>query len=114
MSPYSRGRRTVSEEASQLDSTVKYEKATDNPRRSTVAFIDCAAEKFPAANFTKLSGASLVAQQQRICLQCRECRRHRSDPRLGRSPGGGYSSLLQYSCLQKPGGLQSIGSQSWT
>ena len=110
VSPYPRGRRTGSEEASQLDSAAKYEKATNSPSRSTVAFIDCAAETFPAPSFTKLSGASLVAQQQRICLQCRKGSRRRSDPRLGRSPGGGHCSLLQYSCLQKPGGLQSIGS----
>ena len=37
-------------------------------------------------------------------------------PELGRSPGEGNSNLLQYSCLdnprtEKPGGLQSVGSQ---
>ena len=37
-------------------------------------------------------------------------------PGLGRSPGGGYSNPLQYSCLEnpmdeEPGGLQSIASQ---
>ena len=37
----------------------------------------------------------------------------------GRSPGGGHSNPLQYSCLENPmdrgpGGLQSMGSQSWT
>ena len=72
VSPYPRGRRTGSEEASQLDSAAKHEKATNNPSRSTVAFIDCAAETFPAPSFTKLSGASLVAQQQRICLSVQE------------------------------------------
>ena len=39
-------------------------------------------------------------------------------PGLGRSPGGGHGNSFQYSCLEKesnePGGLQSIGSQSWT
>ena len=35
---------------------------------------------------------------------------------LGRSPGGGYDNLLQYSCLKNPmtedpGGLQFMGSQ---
>ena len=40
-----------------------------------------------------------------------------SIPRLGRSPEGGHSSPLQYSCLEnpmdreEPGGLQFIGSQ---
>ena len=42
-----------------------------------------------------------------------------SIPGSGRSPGGGYGNPLQYSCLEnpwteEPGGLQSIGSQSWT
>ena len=38
-------------------------------------------------------------------------------PRLGRSPGGGHSIPLQYSCLEnargeeEPGRLQSVGSQ---
>ena len=40
-------------------------------------------------------------------------------PGLGRSPGGGHSSPLHYSCLEKPmdrgaSGLQSLGSQSQT
>ena len=39
-----------------------------------------------------------------------------SVPGLGRSPGGGHSNPLQYSCLEnpmaeEPGGLHSIGSQ---
>ena len=38
-----------------------------------------------------------------------------SIPGLGRSPGGGHGSPLQYSCLenppQEPDGLQSMGSQ---
>ena len=34
-----------------------------------------------------------------------------SIPRLGRSPGGGHGNPLQYSCLEKPGGLQSLGLQ---
>ena len=40
-----------------------------------------------------------------------------SIPGLGRSPGGGNSNPLQYSCLenstdrQEPGGLQSMGPQ---
>ena len=43
-----------------------------------------------------------------------------SMPRSGGSPGGGYSSLLQYSCLENPmdrGDWWAIGhrvSQSWT
>ena len=37
---------------------------------------------------------------------------------MGKTPGGGRGSPLQYSCLEnprtgKPGGLQSIGSQGW-
>ena len=39
-----------------------------------------------------------------------------SIPGSGRSPGGGHGNPLQYSCLgnpmaEKPGGLQSTGSQ---
>ena len=37
-----------------------------------------------------------------------------SNPGSGRSPGGGHSSPLQYSCLENPmetGGLQSMGLQ---
>ena len=42
-----------------------------------------------------------------------------SIPASGRSPGGGNSNPLQYSCwrnlwTEEPGGLQSMGSQSWT
>ena len=29
-------------------------------------------------------------------------------PGLGRSPGGGHSSLLQYSCLENPQGQRSM------
>ena len=32
-------------------------------------------------------------------------------PVLGRSPGGGHGNPVQYSCLGKPGRLQSLGSQ---
>ena len=32
-------------------------------------------------------------------------------PGSGSSPGGGHGNPLQYSCLKKAGGLQSIGSQ---
>ena len=45
---------------------------------------------------------SPVAQWQRICLQCRSCRRHRFDPWLERSPEGGQGNPLQYSWLQNP------------
>ena len=34
-----------------------------------------------------------------------------SIPGSGRCPGGGNGSSLQYSCLTKPGGLQSMGPQ---
>ena len=43
-----------------------------------------------------------------------------SIPRSGRSPREGHGNPLQYSCLENPmdseeaGGLQSMGSQSWT
>ena len=42
-----------------------------------------------------------------------------SIPGLGRSPGEGHGNPLQYACwrvpwTEEPGGLQSIGSQSWT
>ena len=33
---------------------------------------------------------------------CRRCKRLRFDPWSGRSPGGGYGNLLQYSCLVNP------------
>ena len=32
--------------------------------------------------------------------QCRRCKRRRFDPGSGRSPGGGHSNPLQYSCLE--------------
>ena len=37
---------------------------------------------------------------QRICLQCRRCRRHRFDPWVRKIPGGGNSSPLQFFCLE--------------
>ena len=49
--------------------------------------------------------------------QCSKCKDVGSIPGLGRSPGVGIP--LQYSCLgipwpEEPGGLQSMGPQSWT
>ena len=45
--------------------------------------------------------ASLVAQQSRICLQCKRCTEDaRSTPLSGRSPGRGHGNPLQYSCLE--------------
>ena len=35
-----------------------------------------------------------------------------SIPGLGRSPGGGYGNLLQYSCLEKPHGQKSLAAYS--
>ena len=31
---------------------------------------------------------------------CKKCKRRGFNPRLGRSPGGGQSNTLQYSCLE--------------
>ena len=47
-------------------------------------------------------GASPVAQQSRICLQCSRHREAGLIPGLQRSPGGGSSNPLQYSCLESP------------
>ena len=47
-------------------------------------------------------GASPVAQQLRIGLQCRRRRRPRFDPWSGRFPGEGNGTPLQYSCLENP------------
>ena len=33
-------------------------------------------------------------------------------PGLGRSPGGGYGNLLQYSCLENPHGQRSLAGYS--
>ena len=51
--------------------------------------------------------------------QCRRHKRHVSIPGLGRSPGGAHgnpSSVLAWRIpwTEEPGGLQSIGLQSWT
>ena len=35
-----------------------------------------------------------------------------SIPESGRSPGGGHSNLLQYSCLENPHGLRSLAGYS--
>ena len=35
-----------------------------------------------------------------------------STPGLGRSSGGGYGNLLQYSCLEKPHGQRSLADYS--
>ena len=43
--------------------------------------------------------ASPMAQQWRIYLQCRHCRRHRFDPWVRKIP---WSNPLQYSCLENP------------
>ena len=52
---------------------------------------------------TKVLGteASLVAQQQRICLQYKSCRRYRFDPLVGKIPlEEMHGNALQYSCLE--------------
>ena len=47
--------------------------------------------------------------------QCQRHKRHKFNPWVERSPGGGHGNLLQYSCLENPmvreAWLQSIGSQ---
>ena len=48
------------------------------------------------------TGASPVAQQLRICLQCRRRGDVGSNCGLGRSPGGGNGNPLQCSCLGNP------------
>ena len=35
-------------------------------------------------------------------LPIQRLKRRRLDPRVGRSPGGGHSNPLQYSCLENP------------
>ena len=49
---------------------------------------------------------------------CKESAHNAEDmgliPESGRSPGEGNGSSLQHSCLEKPGRLQSMGSQSQT
>ena len=40
-----------------------------------------------------------------------QCRRAGSIPGLGRAPGKGNGNPLQYSCLEEPGRLPSMGSQ---
>ena len=42
-----------------------------------------------------------VTSKETAC-QCRRCKRHRSNPWLGRSPGEGHGNPLQYSCLKNP------------
>ena len=59
---------------------------------------------------------SLVAQQERICLQRRSSKRHGSIPGSGRSPGEGHatrSSILAWRIpwTEEPHGLESMGSQ---
>ena len=43
---------------------------------------------------------------------CRTCRRCEFDPWLGKIPGGGHGSPLQYSCLQNPMGRGAWRAQS--
>ena len=45
-----------------------------------------------------VSGAS---GKESAC-QCRRCKRHRFDPWVRRSPGGGHGNPLQYPCLENP------------
>ena len=65
----------------------------------------------------EVSGASQVAQWQRICLQCRRCQRRGFNPWVGKIPWrGGNGNPLQYSCLGNPmdrgaGRPQSMGLQ---
>ena len=37
-----------------------------------------------------------------VCLRCRRHRRPRFDPWVGKIPGEGHGSPLQYSCLETP------------
>ena len=59
----------------------------------------------PAAQLAiikQISEAFPVAQQQRICLQCRRRRRWGFDPWAGRIPWKRTCNPLQYSCLENP------------
>ena len=47
-----------------------------------------------------------------MCLQCRRHRRHRFDPWVGETPGGGNGNPFQYSCLQKSHGQRSLAGYS--
>ena len=56
------------------------------------------------------------ASVKELACQCRRCKWMGLIPGSGRSPGGGHSNPLQYSCLritwtEEPGILQSMGSQ---
>ena len=52
------------------------------------------------SQYLSWSEASQVAQWKRICLPIQEMQE--THPALGRSPGGGNSNPLQYSCLGNP------------
>ena len=73
----------------------------------------------PAAVFgldCSRSGASLVTQEKRICVQCRRCRRLGFDPWAGKIPWKRARQPIPVFLpgeTEEPGGLQSIGSQSW-
>ena len=50
----------------------------------------------------KYYATSPMTQKQRMCLQCRRCRSHGLEPRVGRSFGGRQCNPFQYSCLENP------------
>ena len=55
----------------------------------------------------------VLVVRKKTHLQIQEMKEIRvSIPRLGRSPGGGYSNPFQYSCLENPHGQRSLGAYS--
>ena len=51
-----------------------------------------------------------MVKNQRV--NAREVRHQGSVPGLGRAPGGGHGSPLQYSCLENPHGQRSLAGSS--
>ena len=75
-------------------------KGYDHSEHSGLVEVDCINGK--TEYVWRGTGASPVAQQSSICLQCSRHRDAGLIPGLQRSPGGGNSNTLQYSCLESP------------
>ena len=69
---------------------------------------------FPVDSRSLVDFPDNTSDQELLC-QCKRLQRLRSDPGLGRSPGGGHHSPLQCSWripwTEEPGGLQFVGLQ---
>ena len=69
--------------------------------RGSLRFLKSGMQYFGVRYSIELGFPGGTSGKEPAC-QSRRCKRDKSIPRSGRSPGGGHSNPLQYSCLENP------------